>query len=68
MSDLPEQTPEPTPPASVALQPIAGALVGGTDQTVRLWFQDPGASLVALTEDVLETVDALWLPASRTGR
>lgn len=47
---------------------IAGALVGGTDQTVRLWFQVPEASLVALTEEVLETVEPLWLPASRASR
>ena len=44
MSDTPE-TPEPTPPASVALTPIADALVGGPDDAP---FLDPGEQVQTL--------------------
>ena len=45
MSDTPEQTPEATPQPSVALMPIADALVGGPDDAP---FVDPGEQVQTL--------------------
>lgn len=46
----------------IATSVLAGALVGGTDQSVIYWFMHQELSLVSLTEAVLESVEPLWPP------